>query len=337
MKKRNVRIPSHHLSPIHDLTAAKDVRTFILVLICLELYSLCCYTLIKAMLTINFKNFKISERDKKCFSLLDELEDSIKLLSRKVYILIYYLRYKIKRLLMLLKLYLTNFQTTISKRVKKLRYHVCLAFSLLGSNSIVSSRENIREKNLLEDMNHHRARSKIKASLDEFQDERREKLPQKHSDDKFYKRNSALKTWLIFLFFTRWLMVPSEAAKDKDKMKMITLDGDVILGGMFPMHERGAGDIPCGTIKEEKGIQRMEAMLYALDLINADPKLLPNLTLGATILDTCSSDTYALEQSMEFFRSSLSQVKTSNLNQGPNLGSKHIQKILPCKVGLFDE
>lgn len=98
---------------------------------------------------------------------------------------------------------------------------------------------------------------------------------------------------------------PSRAG-NPDKVKMIKLSGDVIFGGMFPMHERGV-DEPCGSIKEEKGIQRMEAMLYALDEINRDSQLLPNITLGALILDTCSSDTYALEQSMEFFKSSLNQ------------------------------
>lgn len=100
---------------------------------------------------------------------------------------------------------------------------------------------------------------------------------------------------------------PSRAG-NPDKVKMIKLSGDVIFGGMFPMHERGV-DEPCGSIKEEKGIQRMEAMLYALDEINRDSQLLPNITLGALILDTCSSDTYALEQSMEFFKSSLNQVR----------------------------
>ena len=47
----------------------------------------------------------------------------------------------------------------------------------------------------------------------------------------------------------------------------------------------------------------MEAMLYALDQINEDSQLLPELTLGALILDTCSNPSYALEQSMQFVRS----------------------------------
>ena len=68
------------------------------------------------------------------------------------------------------------------------------------------------------------------------------------------------------------------------------------------------GQTPCGAVKEEKGMQRLEAMLYALDEINSDKELLPNTTLGALILDSCSSDTYALDQSMEFVRSYMNQV-----------------------------
>ncbi|XP_047741500.1 uncharacterized protein LOC125179515 [Hyalella azteca] len=99
--------------------------------------------------------------------------------------------------------------------------------------------------------------------------------------------------------------------KEKESGKKIKIPGDVIFGGLFPMHERGNEGESCGDIKEEKGIQRLEAMLYALDLINEDEELLPNITLGALILDTCTSDTYALEQSVEFFRSSLSSVRYS--------------------------
>jgi hypothetical protein len=90
--------------------------------------------------------------------------------------------------------------------------------------------------------------------------------------------------------------------------KAIKLPGDIILGGLFPMHEKGTGGEICGDIKEEKGIQRVEAMLYAIDKINADPDLLPNITLGAHILDTCLRDTYALEQSLEFIKAHMSTL-----------------------------
>ncbi|XP_034240274.1 metabotropic glutamate receptor 2-like [Thrips palmi] len=86
--------------------------------------------------------------------------------------------------------------------------------------------------------------------------------------------------------------------------KLIRIDGDIIFGGIFPMHEseHNGSSSGCGAVKEEKGVQRLEAMLYALDAINNDPTVLPNVTLGAVILDSCSSAPYALEQSMEFVR-----------------------------------
>lgn len=93
--------------------------------------------------------------------------------------------------------------------------------------------------------------------------------------------------------------------------RLIRTGGDLILGGIFPMHEHDINkpEYPCGMVKEEKGIQRLEAMMYALDKINKEnADLLPNVTLGSLIIDSCSSDTYALEQSMEFVRYYMNQV-----------------------------
>jgi hypothetical protein len=117
----------------------------------------------------------------------------------------------------------------------------------------------------------------------------------------------------------------SQTKENEYAHHLIRIPGDIVFGGLFPMHEHlvltdqgsGAGGVgggggglefPCGAIKEEKGIQRLEAMLYALDLINDDPYILPNITIGAVILDTCSSDTHALDQSMEFVRSYMNKV-----------------------------
>uniref|UniRef100_A0A8C9V9I9 Glutamate metabotropic receptor 4 n=1 Tax=Scleropages formosus TaxID=113540 RepID=A0A8C9V9I9_SCLFO len=83
-------------------------------------------------------------------------------------------------------------------------------------------------------------------------------------------------------------------------LNSIRIDGDISLGGLFPVHARGNDGKACGELKKEKGIHRLEAMLFALDRINNDPDLLPNITLGARILDTCSRDTHALEQSLTF-------------------------------------
>lgn len=44
------------------------------------------------------------------------------------------------------------------------------------------------------------------------------------------------------------------------------------------VHER-----KCGAVREQYGIQRVEAMMHTLDRINADPNILPNITLGCEI------------------------------------------------------
>ncbi|XP_036170011.1 metabotropic glutamate receptor 6 isoform X3 [Myotis myotis] len=82
----------------------------------------------------------------------------------------------------------------------------------------------------------------------------------------------------------------------------VRLAGGLTLGGLFPVHARGAAGRACGPLKKEQGIHRLEAMLYALDRINADPELLPGVRLGARLLDTCSRDTYALEQALSFLQ-----------------------------------
>ncbi|KAM8893147.1 metabotropic glutamate receptor 3 isoform 1-T2 [Spinachia spinachia] len=88
----------------------------------------------------------------------------------------------------------------------------------------------------------------------------------------------------------------------------IRIEGDLVLGGLFPVHEKGAGMEECGRVNEDRGIQRLEAMLFAIDRINEDSLLLPGVSLGVHILDTCSRDTYALEQALEFVRASLTKV-----------------------------
>lgn len=105
---------------------------------------------------------------------------------------------------------------------------------------------------------------------------------------------------LVLSLYGPW--VPSSLGKPKGHphMNSIRIDGDITLGGLFPVHGRGSEGKACGELKKEKGIHRLEAMLFALDRINNDPDLLPNITLGARILDTCSRDTHALEQSLTF-------------------------------------
>lgn len=53
------------------------------------------------------------------------------------------------------------------------------------------------------------------------------------------------------------------------------------------MNENKEDTITCGPIMPQGGIQALEVMLYTLDKINEDLHLLPNITIGAHILDDC--------------------------------------------------
>jgi len=77
--------------------------------------------------------------------------------------------------------------------------------------------------------------------------------------------------------------------------------GDVILGGLMMVHER-QDNTTCGPIMPQGGIQALETMLYTLDVLNKDPNMIPNVTIGAHILDDCDKDTYGLEMAVDFIK-----------------------------------
>ncbi|XP_077414348.1 metabotropic glutamate receptor 1-like [Vanacampus margaritifer] len=56
-------------------------------------------------------------------------------------------------------------------------------------------------------------------------------------------------------------------------------------------------------------------MFHTLDRINADPNLLPNITLGCEIRDSCWHSSVALEQSIEFIRDSLISIREDDDSQ----------------------
>ena len=56
--------------------------------------------------------------------------------------------------------------------------------------------------------------------------------------------------------------------------------------GSLQQKESGLfNQVQCGPINKDRGIQRVEAMLFALDKINNDPNLLPTIKLGKTSLN----------------------------------------------------
>uniref|UniRef100_A0A3B4DJT9 Metabotropic glutamate receptor 5 n=1 Tax=Pygocentrus nattereri TaxID=42514 RepID=A0A3B4DJT9_PYGNA len=103
-------------------------------------------------------------------------------------------------------------------------------------------------------------------------------------------------------------LVPRAASRSVARM-----DGDIIIGALFSVHHQpsaeNVAERTCGEIREQYGIQRVEAMFHTLDRINSDPNLLPNITLGCEIRDSCWHSSVALEQSIEFIRDSLISIR----------------------------
>ncbi|XP_054610759.1 metabotropic glutamate receptor 5-like [Dunckerocampus dactyliophorus] len=99
------------------------------------------------------------------------------------------------------------------------------------------------------------------------------------------------------------------SAQNNERRVLAHIPGDIIIGALFSVHHQPPADKvherKCGAVREQYGIQRVEAMMHTLDRINADASILPNITLGCEIRDSCWHSAVALEQSIEFIRDTL--------------------------------
>uniref|UniRef100_H2LI60 Metabotropic glutamate receptor 1 n=1 Tax=Oryzias latipes TaxID=8090 RepID=H2LI60_ORYLA len=109
-----------------------------------------------------------------------------------------------------------------------------------------------------------------------------------------------------------WLSLKEQVgvkAQSNERRVLAHIPGDIIIGALFSVHHQPPADKvherKCGAVREQYGIQRVEAMMHTLDRINADSTILPNITLGCEIRDSCWHSAVALEQSIEFIRDTL--------------------------------
>ena len=99
-----------------------------------------------------------------------------------------------------------------------------------------------------------------------------------------------------------------------------------VLGGLFSVRiNSNSRESPCGELWQTTGLE-MEAMLYALDLINSDSTLLPGVEIGYDIRDTCQSETVGLDEAVDLIMTGRTEsceetayaaVPTSGIQLGP--------------------
>ena len=76
-------------------------------------------------------------------------------------------------------------------------------------------------------------------------------------------------------------------------------------------HAGGKNKTHCNKIRDILGAELVEAMLFTIDHINADPALLPNLTLGYDIRDTCFIESIGLDEAFELATNSQQATQLS--------------------------
>ncbi|XP_064633068.1 metabotropic glutamate receptor-like [Lineus longissimus] len=76
--------------------------------------------------------------------------------------------------------------------------------------------------------------------------------------------------------------------------------GDINIGAIIPVHQYHF-NAPCGGSLRELGVlQRMEALVFAVEEINNRTDLLQNITLGYIILDDCYKESTAVGKALQF-------------------------------------
>ncbi|KAK7111329.1 hypothetical protein V1264_010983 [Littorina saxatilis] len=83
-----------------------------------------------------------------------------------------------------------------------------------------------------------------------------------------------------------------------------SISGDLNIGVVMSLHSYDKRSL-CGDVIRELGaLQRLESIVFAVEEINNRSDLLPNVTLGFTVLDDCYNDLTALVRALQFVQKS---------------------------------
>ena len=109
-------------------------------------------------------------------------------------------------------------------------------------------------------------------------------------------------------------------------------DGDVVLGGLFFPNFAGEGEQCSDLFTMDLG--NVEAMIFAIESVNRNPNLLPNVTLGYDIRNYCESTAKAMQITYDFVQGtdplcrSFAKDNSSAISNTSKVGSKPISALV---------
>uniref|UniRef100_A0AAV2M3K2 Taste receptor type 1 member 3 n=2 Tax=Knipowitschia caucasica TaxID=637954 RepID=A0AAV2M3K2_KNICA len=103
--------------------------------------------------------------------------------------------------------------------------------------------------------------------------------------------------------------------------RLFDLPGDILIGGLFPINDASSNlseqlkpnDIECSSL-DPYGLGLAIVMKYAVDEVNANPKLLPGIRLGYKIHDTCRQSSVIIRPTISFLTEKSTKVLSVQCN-----------------------
>uniref|UniRef100_A0A3Q1J5G4 G-protein coupled receptors family 3 profile domain-containing protein n=1 Tax=Anabas testudineus TaxID=64144 RepID=A0A3Q1J5G4_ANATE len=149
----------------------------------------------------------------------------------------------------------------------------------------------------------------------------------------------------MFLSFFR-CTYGSSAAMDscvfmgEEEINSLYEDGDIVIGGLFPLHYSPVSFLPAyktkppPTIFSSRALRWMQTMTFAIKEINQRSDLLPQLKLGFHIRDSCDDIPVSL-RALLLLVNGLPDKGVERNNNGSNLGCAAVQRTVSPVVSYF--
>lgn len=128
----------------------------------------------------------------------------------------------------------------------------------------------------------------------------------------------------------RYSLQKDAVSDPRNLRNFVLVEGDIFLGTLMQIH--GGGRDGVCTNLSHSALMELEALLYAVDMVNIHVSLLPGIKLGIYIRDSCADPDHALKQALTIMEGRYSESPKWSY-RCPD--GKIAQPILPQITGLI--